>query len=47
MLSSGATYCNFFTLHWNRKYKIDIRISEPEKSSEQVTFYQQEMELPG
>lgn len=47
MLPSGVTYCNFFTLHWNGMYEIKLRIMEPGKGTEWVTFYQEERELPG
>lgn len=47
MLPSGESYCNFFTLHWNGKYQIMLRVSEPGKSTEWITFYQDERELPG
>ena len=45
MLPSGVTYCNFFTLHWNGKYEIKLRIMEPGKGTEWVTFYQRETAL--
>ena len=44
-LSSGASYCNFFHLHWNGRYRIDVDIREPGKSAEHVTFYQEEVNL--
>lgn len=47
MLPNGASYCNFFTLHWNGKYQIKLRISEPGKSTEWLTFYQEERDFPG
>ncbi len=46
MLSSGVTYCNFFTLHWNGMYEIKLRILEPGKGTEWITFYQEERDLP-
>ncbi len=46
-LPNGASYCNFFTLHWNGMYEIKLRISEQGKSPEWVTFYQEERGLPG
>lgn len=45
MLPSGVTYCNFFTLHWNGMYEIKLRILEPGKGTEWVTFYQEENAL--
>jgi hypothetical protein len=45
MLHNGASYCNFFTLHWNGNYRIKLRISEPGKAPEWVTFNQEETEL--
>lgn len=45
MLPSGASYCNFFTLHWNGNYRVKLRISEPGKAPEWVTFDQEETEL--
>lgn len=36
-----ATYCNFFDLHWNGKYRIHVRIHEPGKKTEEVTFLQE------
>lgn len=47
MLPGGVSYCNFFTLHWNGIYEIKLRILEPGKGTEWVTFYQEEMDLPG
>lgn len=44
-LSSGTHYCNFFDLHWNGKYRINVRIHEPGKNAETVTFVQEENDL--
>jgi hypothetical protein len=44
-LSSGTHYCNFFDLHWNGRYRINVRIREPGNNVEHVTFYQEETAL--
>lgn len=44
-LNSGASYCNFFDLHWNGRYRINVRIREPGSNAEHVTFYQEETAL--
>jgi hypothetical protein len=42
MSVDGAdTYCNFFDLHWNGKYRIHVVIREPGKNLEKVTFLQE------
>lgn len=46
-LSTGVTFCNFFTLHWNGNYEIKLRIFEPGKGTEWVTFHQEEAGLSG
>ena len=45
-MAGAVTYCNFFDLHWNGKYRIHVRIHEPGKSSEKVTFLQEVYGLP-
>ena len=47
VLPTGVTFCNFFTLHWNGMYEIKLRIFEPGKGTEWVTFHQEETGLPG
>lgn len=44
-LNSGASYCNFFDLHWNGRYRINVGIHEPGSNAEHVTFYQEETAL--
>ena len=36
----------YLLLHWNGKYRIQVRIHEPGKSSEKVTFLQEVHDLP-
>lgn len=45
MLPSGVTYCNFFTLHWNEMYEVKLRILEPGRGTEWVSFRQRETGL--
>ena len=45
MLPNGESYCNFFTLHWNGRYKINVRISEQGKNTEWLVFEQEERNL--
>jgi hypothetical protein len=45
-MAGAVTYCNFFDLHWNGKYRIHVGIHEPGKSSEKVTFTQAVYDLP-
>jgi hypothetical protein len=44
-LNHAMTFCNFFKLHWNGKYQVNVRIQEPGRSTEQVTFLQEETDL--
>ena len=36
-----ATFCNFFELHWNGKYRVNVTIDEQDKASEMVSFLQE------
>lgn len=45
MLPDGESYCNFFALHWNGRYQIKIRVSEPGKQTEWLIFEQEERDL--
>lgn len=45
-MAGGVTYCNFFDLHWNGEYRIHVRIQEPGRRSEEVTFLQKAYDLP-
>ena len=45
-IAGAVTYCNFFDLHWNGKYRIQVGIHEPGKSLEKVTFLQEAHDLP-
>ena len=45
-MAGAVTYCNFFDLHWNGKYRIQVGIHEPGNSLEKVTFVQEVHDLP-
>jgi hypothetical protein len=45
-MAGAVTYCNFFDLHWNGTYRINVGIHEPGKSLEKVTFVQAVHDLP-
>lgn len=45
MLPNGESYCNFFTLHWNGRYQIKVRVAEPGKQPERIVFEQEERNL--
>lgn len=46
-VAGGVTYCNFFDLHWNGLYQIDVWIREGGKSGEEhVTFHQRATGVP-
>ena len=45
-IAGAVTYCNFFDLHWNGKYRIQVGIHEPGKSLKKVTFLQEVHDLP-
>lgn len=45
-IAGAVTYCNFFDLHWNGKYRIHVRIHEPGNETEEVTFLQEARGLP-
>ena len=40
------SFCNFFDLHWNGKYRVNVTIREPGKPVEKVTFVQAIYGLP-
>lgn len=40
------SFCNFFDLHWNGKYRVNVTIREPGKPVEKVTFVQAVYGLP-
>ncbi len=44
-LNDSMTFCNFFALHWNGKYHVNVRIQEPGRPAEQVTFLREERGL--
>jgi hypothetical protein len=46
-LPTGLTYCNFFDLHWDGKYRVHVTIRAPGKMPEKVTFVQEVYGLPG
>ena len=46
-LPSGVTYCNFFDLHWDGKYRVHVTIRAPGKTPEKVTFVQEIYRAPG
>lgn len=41
-----ASYCNYFDLHWNGKYRIEVSIREPGRGPETVSFLQEATGLP-
>ena len=45
MLPNGESYCNFFTLHWNGRYRIRVSVAEPGREPEWVVFEQDEENL--
>ncbi len=40
------TFCSFFDLHWNGKFRVNVTIDEPAKGSEMVSFLQEASGLP-
>lgn len=45
-INGMPTFCNFFELHWNGKYRINVTIDEPAKGLEMVSFLQEAAGLP-
>ena len=45
-MDGAVTYCNFFDLHWNGEYRINVKIREPGKGAEKVSFLQAVYDLP-